>query len=209
VAKGIFVAARCGSEGDLPMSHKRTLTTAAIGALTLGTVGGLAWALPSFAGQSTSVHEAATPAVAAAAATPASKLPKVAFLPLKLAQRAATAALADCTRQGFPVTATVVNSDGITIVVLRNDGANAASVDASKGKAVASAGFRSPSDALGAAAGANPGLLQVPGFVILGGGLPISSGGQVIAGIGVSGTPSGAIDKTCAEAGLAAITGSL
>ena len=191
------------------MNHRRTLTTAAIGALTLGTVGGLSLAIPSFAGQSTSAHVAAAPAVVPAAATLASKLPMMSFLPLRLAQRAATTALADCTRQGFPVTATIVNADGITVVVLRNDGANAASVDASRGKAVASAGFRSPSDALGAAAAANPGLLQVPGFVILGGGLPISSGGKVVGGIGVGGAPSGAIDKTCAQAGLDAIAGSL
>jgi uncharacterized protein GlcG (DUF336 family) len=205
VAKGIFVADPCGSEGDFPMNHKRTLTTAAIGALALGTVGGLSLAIPSFAGQNTSARVAAAPA----AGTPSSKLPTTSFLPLITAQRAATAALAECTHQGFPVTATVVNADGITIVVLRNDGANAASGDASKGKAVASAGFRSPSDALGAAAAANPGLLQVPGFVILGGGLPISSGGQVVGGIGVGGAPSGAIDKTCAQAGLATIAGSL
>ena len=191
------------------MNHKRNLTTAAIGALTLGLVGGLSLAIPSFAGESTPARVAAAPAVAPAAGTPASKLPTMSFLPLKLAQRAATAALADCTRQGFPVTATAVNADGITMVVLRNDGANAASVDATKGKAVASAGFRSPSDTLGARAAADPGLLQVPGFVILGGGLPISSGGKVVGGIGVGGAPSGAIDKTCAQAGLAAIAGSL
>jgi uncharacterized protein GlcG (DUF336 family) len=56
---------------------------------------------------------------------------------------------------------------------------------------------------------ANPGLLQVPGFIILAGGLPVSSGGAVVGGIGVGGAPSGAIDKTCAQAGLDAITGSL
>jgi uncharacterized protein GlcG (DUF336 family) len=187
------------------MNNKRILTTAAIGALTLGTVAGLSLALPSFAGP-TSTRVAAVPAAAPAAAT---ALPQMSFLPLKLAEKAATTALADCMRQGFPVTATVVNADGITVVVLRNDGASGASTDASKGKAVASAGFRSPSDALGARAATDPGLLQVPGFVILGGGLPISSGGKVVAGIGVGGAPSGAIDKTCAQAGLNAITGSL
>jgi uncharacterized protein GlcG (DUF336 family) len=35
--------------------------------------------------------------------------------------------------------------------------------------------------------------------------LPISSGGKVVGGIGVGGAPSAAIDKTCAQAGLAAI----
>jgi uncharacterized protein GlcG (DUF336 family) len=188
------------------MKNKRILTTAGVGALTLGTVVGLSLAQPSFAGQSSSARVAASQAVVPAAAR---ALPQMSFLPLKLAQKAATTALADCMRQGFAVTATVVNADGITIVVLRNDGANAASTDASKGKAVASAGFRSPSDALGARAAADPGLLQVPGFVILGGGLPITSGGKVVAAIGVGGAPSGAIDKTCAQAGINAIAASL
>lgn len=195
------------------MSRKRSLTIASIGALTLGTLGGLSLAVPSFAegfnGQGTAARAAAAPAVAPAVGTAASKLPTMSVLPLKLAQRAATTALADCTRQKFPVTATVVNADGITIVVLRNDGANAASVDASRGKALASAGFRSPSDDLGTRAKDNPGLLQVPGFVVLGGALPITSGGKVVGAIGIGGAPSGAIDKACAQAGLAAIAGSL
>jgi uncharacterized protein GlcG (DUF336 family) len=186
------------------MTKKRILTSVSVGVLAVGALGGLSVAIPSFAVPSTSAQLPLQPAPAAVAA---SKLPKVSVLPLNLAQRAATTALADCTRQGSPVTATVVNADGITIVVLRNDGANAASVDSSKGKAVASAGFRSPSDQLNATA--NPGLLQVPGFIVLGGGLPISSGGKVVGAIGVGGAPSGAIDKTCAQAGIAAIAGSL
>jgi uncharacterized protein GlcG (DUF336 family) len=192
------------------MNNKRFLTTAAVGALALGTVAGLSLALPSFAGQDTAARVAAAPAAAPAVAPAAAKaLPQMSFLPLNLAQKAATTALADCMRQGFPVTATVVNAEGITVVVLRNDGASASTTDSSKGKAVASAGFRSPSGALGARAAANPGLLQVPGFVILGGGLPISSGGKVVAAIGVGGAPSGVIDEACAQAGINSIAGSL
>jgi uncharacterized protein GlcG (DUF336 family) len=188
------------------MNNKRILTTAAIGALTLGTVAGLSLAIPSFAGPSASARVAAAPAAAPAAAK---ALPQMSFLPLKLAQKAAETAVADCMRQGFPVTATVVNEDGIPIVVLRNDGASGSTPDSSKGKAVASAGFRSPSGALGARAVANPGILQVPGFVVLGGGLPISSGGKVVAAIGVGGAPSGVIDEACSQAGINSIAGSL
>ena len=51
------------------MKNKRILTTAAVGALTLGTVGGLSLAQPSFAEKGTSVLVAAAPAAAPAAAT--------------------------------------------------------------------------------------------------------------------------------------------
>jgi uncharacterized protein GlcG (DUF336 family) len=191
------------------MNKKRALIIAAIGALTLGTAGGLSMALPSSAGSTTTplaAPPAAAPAVLPAAVT---KLPTMPFLPLSLAQKAATTALTNCMRQGFPVTVTVVNADGITIVVLRNDGASGVSVSSSTGKALASAGFRTPSDVLGENAKANPGLTTVPGFVLLGGGLPISSGGKVVAGIGVGGAPSGVIDKACAQAGINAIAGSM
>jgi uncharacterized protein GlcG (DUF336 family) len=174
------------------------LATGAAAALTTGVL----LMLPSDAAPTS-----ATPARAQAA--PASGLPTTAFLPLRLAQRAAEAAIGDCRRQGQQVAATVVDAEGVVIAQLRSDGVTAASLDASKGKAYAAAGFRSPTDALARNASSNPGLLQVPGFVILAGGLPISSGGRVVGGIGVGGAPSGAIDQTCAQAGIAAIAGSL
>jgi uncharacterized protein GlcG (DUF336 family) len=90
----------------------------------------------------------------------------------------------------------------VVIVQLRNDGVSAAAVDASKGKAYASAGFGRPSGALGQAARTNPGVLQLPGFVVL-------TGGAVCAGIGVGGAPTGQIDESCARAGIAAIASSL
>jgi uncharacterized protein GlcG (DUF336 family) len=149
----------------------------------------------------------------AAAATrggrPAAALPMASFLPLSLAQTAANAALTACVRRGQQVAVTVVDRAGVVIVQLRNDGVSAAAVDASKGKAYASAGFGRPSGALGQAARTNPGFLQVPGFVLLAGGLPIRSGGAVRAGIGVGGAPTGQIDESCARAGIAAIASSL
>ncbi len=42
-------------------------------------------------------------------------------------------------------------------------------------------------------------------LVIQAGGLPIRIGGALVGGIGVGGAPSGAIDETCARAGLDAI----
>ena len=42
-------------------------------------------------------------------------------------------------------------------------------------------------------------------LVIQAGGLPVKIGGALVAGIGVGGAPSGAIDEKCARAGLDAI----
>lgn len=183
----------------------RTPISIALGACAAATVGaGLLLALPSSAAPS-----GGQPAAVAVAATSSSKLPSATYLPLKIALRAAQVAVANCQGKGQQVAATVVDAEGVVIAQLRNDGTTTASLDASKGKAYAAAGFKSPTDGLAAAAATNPGLLQVPGFVILAGGLPIASGGRVVGGIGVGGAPSGAIDKTCAQAALAAIAGSL
>lgn len=129
----------------------------------------------------------------------------VATLTLAVAQVAATAANAACTRQGFTTTSTVVDASGAVIAQLRNDGASAASADVSKGKAVAAAGFKAPTDQLREAAKTNPGFANIPNFIILAGGLPISSGARVVGAIGVAGAPTDDLDKTCAQAGLDAI----
>jgi len=49
---------------------------------------------------------------------------------------------------------------------------------------------------------------QVPkldGIMVSAGGIPISIGGSILGGIGVSGAPSGKIDEKCARAGLEAV----
>jgi uncharacterized protein GlcG (DUF336 family) len=183
------------------MRRTTSIALACVAAAALTT--GVLVTLPSDAAPTT------TAKVRTATAAAAGVLPTVTYLPLKLAQRAAEAAIGNCRRQGQTVASTVVDAEGVVIVQLRSDGVTQASLDASKGKAYAAAGFKSPTDALARNAASNPGLLQVPGFVILAGGLPISSAGRVVGGIGVGGAPSGAIDQTCAQAGIAAIAGSL
>jgi uncharacterized protein GlcG (DUF336 family) len=129
----------------------------------------------------------------------------VTTLTLAVAQAAATAANLACARQNFAITTTVVDASGTVIAQLRNDGATAATVDVSKGKAYAAAGFKTPTDQLREAAKTNPAFANIPNFIILAGGLPISSATRVVGAIGVSGAPSDDIDKTCAQAGLDAI----
>jgi uncharacterized protein GlcG (DUF336 family) len=131
----------------------------------------------------------------------------VTTLSLAVAEAAATAANLACTRQNLATTATVVDASGTVIAQLRSDGATAATVDVSKGKAYAAAGFKTPTDQLREAAKTNPGFINIPNFIILAGGLPIVSAAKVVGAIGVSGAPSDDIDKTCAQAGLDAING--
>ena len=42
-------------------------------------------------------------------------------------------------------------------------------------------------------------------ILMLGGGLPIEFGGEVVGGIGVGGAPGGHLDAACAQAGLESI----
>lgn len=48
-------------------------------------------------------------------------------------------------------------------------------------------------------------LPMIDGLLLLGGGLPIKAGEEVIGGIGIGGAPGGHLDDACAEAGIARI----
>ena len=45
-------------------------------------------------------------------------------------------------------------------------------------------------------------LTDIPGFLLLGGGVPIKAGNSVIGAIGVAGAPGGNLDAQCADAVL-------
>jgi len=128
------------------------------------------------------------------------------FLTLAAAKKAADAAMGSCLAKGYPVSVSVVDSDGIAIDQERADTATGATLQVSLGKAAAAVGFQIPTSALQDAAKTNPGAIYIPGFNILPGGLPVSLDGSVVAGIGVSGSPTGDIDASCAAAGVKAIS---
>jgi uncharacterized protein GlcG (DUF336 family) len=126
-------------------------------------------------------------------------------LSLAAAQQLATAAQQDCATRGFAVSVAVVDLDGVDILLQRADGTTGATVAVARGKARAAVGFQSPTAGLNEAAKTNPGLIALPDFVILPGGEPVKVDNALVAGVGVSGAPSGDIDDMCAMAGLAAI----
>jgi uncharacterized protein GlcG (DUF336 family) len=45
----------------------------------------------------------------------------------------------------------------------------------------------------------------MPGFLLLGGGVPIKVGNETIGAVGVGGAPGGHLDEQCAMAGIAKV----
>ena len=145
------------------------------------------------------------PATRPSATVAALRLGTSHYLPLSLARRAADAAMAACIAKGYPVSVTVLDRDGVVIDQERADTATGATVAVSEEKAYAAIGFQVSTAELQQLAATQPGFTYIPGFSILPGGLPISGGGSLIAGIGVSGAPTGFIDEDCATSGVKAI----
>jgi len=136
-------------------------------------------------------------------------LPKESVLPLALANKAAAAALERCTKEGYRVSVAVVDRDGVLTAFMRGDGAGPHTVSSSSRKAYTAASLRRSTGALAEAVAKQPaieGLRQMdPNILILGGGLPIEFGREVVGGIGVGGSPGAQLDEGCAKAGLESI----
>lgn len=129
-------------------------------------------------------------------------------LSLALAMDAARNAVQFCSEKGWNVTAAVVDRSGQIIVQLRTDGAGPHTLDASRRKAFTSASARNNTSAILENVQKNPGAANLPmidGFLVLGGGMPIRVGNEVIGAIGVGGAPGGHLDDQCAEAGISSI----
>ena len=148
-------------------------------------------------------------ALAAPVSVAAQELPSAPYLPLDMAMTAAKTALEACAAEGHNVSVAIVARSGNTSVILRADNAGPHTVGSSTGKAFTSASMGRDTAGLAGFIGGNPqndGLRDMDSrLVIQAGGLPIRFGGALVGGIGVGGAPSGDIDATCAQAGLAAI----
>lgn len=126
----------------------------------------------------------------------------------ELALDSARAALAECRKRGYQVAVAVVDRFGVTQVMLRDRFAGAHTPATAAGKAWTAASFRTDTSALMAIS--QPGMPQsglrdLPGAVILGGGMVIEGGGSMVGAVGVSGAPGGDADDACAKAGIDAI----
>ena len=138
-----------------------------------------------------------------ASAAVAQDLPVEKALPRALAVEAALAA---CEQQGYRVSAAVVDRAGLIRALIRGDGAGPHTLDSSSRKAYTAASLRGSTEELSKMVAANPavgGLREMnETILILGGGLPIKAGDEVIGGIGVGGAPGGDKDEACAQAGI-------
>jgi uncharacterized protein GlcG (DUF336 family) len=126
-------------------------------------------------------------------------------LSLDLAQAIAEAAIAKCRADGYHVSVTIVDRDGVTKAALRDDGTGPHTIVTSRRKAFTSVTFRQRSGDWARRVLTEPavaGLKDTEGTIALGGGLPIKAGNEVIGAIGVSGAPGGDKDEACANAGL-------
>lgn len=126
----------------------------------------------------------------------------------ELALDLARTALADCRRRGYQVAIAVVDRFGVTQVMLRDRFAGAHTPVTASGKAWTAATFRTNTTELHAIS--QPGMMQagirnLPGTVIIGGGMIVESSGSLVGAVGVSGGPGGDADDACAKAGIDAI----
>ena len=127
---------------------------------------------------------------------------------LELANQIAAATVASCSTSGYNVTAAVVDRAGTLRALQRADNAGPHTVGAAQGKAFTSASAKAPTTAMLENVQKNPGaatLVNIPGFLILGGGVPVKVGNEVIGAVGVGGAPGGHLDEACANAGIAKV----
>jgi uncharacterized protein GlcG (DUF336 family) len=151
--------------------------------------------------------------VAAFAATPAlAQAPQTEKnVSMGLALAIIQGTLEQCTKDGYKVSVTIVDKDGIVAAQIRGDGTSPHTMEFSKLKAY-TARIRNQTSLATQKELEDPArapLRQIPGLVGVGGGVPIRAGTEVIGGVGVSGAPGGEKDEACANAGLAKVADAL
>src|SRR5882724_4918435 len=134
-------------------------------------------------------------------------------LPLALAVKAATKAIATCASNGYPVSAVVVDTSGVIKLEAKGDHSTIHTTTSAFRKAYTVVTFGpifrfDASSAFAALVAKNPNgaaLATLPNIAPLAGGVAIKAGDEVVGALGVSGSPGGDKDEACAQAGVASI----
>jgi uncharacterized protein GlcG (DUF336 family) len=122
-----------------------------------------------------------------------------------LANQAVAAVVAKCASQGYAETGSLVDADGVQQAVLRGDRAGAHTLESAYAKAYTAASFKTDTTALVERSKTVPALVnlfKLPHLLLLGGGIVIKVGDEVVGAIGAAGAPGGDLDDACAHAGL-------
>ena len=139
----------------------------------------------------------------------AAELPKQIILPLDLVLKMANAAMKKCDDGGHRVSVAVVDRSGVLRVLLRAGGAGSHTVNSSAKKAYTAASLGRPTSELANLVKDKPELQGMRDMddqiLLLGGGLPIKVGEELVGGIGVGGAPGAPLDEACAKAGIDAL----
>ncbi|MGB6555805.1 MAG: heme-binding protein [Pseudolabrys sp.] len=119
---------------------------------------------------------------------------------LAMAPTIAQAAVAQCESMGFKVSVTVVDRAGLSIVMLRADGAGLHTPEGAERKACTARTFSQPSADFVKRLTERLGSRQYTRVLALAGGLPIKAGSEVVGAVGVSGSPGK--DDVGSQAGI-------
>jgi uncharacterized protein GlcG (DUF336 family) len=153
-------------------------------------------------------------ALAAATAAQAQGLVTTQKLSAALANELVGDSVAQCAKNGYKVTAIVVDLDGVRQAVLRGDGAPIHTLDNAYYKAytVASLGLsrkeestKQIADRMAKAPASTVPQTPLPNVTYAQGAIAIQSAGNTIGGLGVSGAPGGHLDEECARAAMAKV----
>jgi len=126
------------------------------------------------------------------------------FLTYDLANKIVVAALAECTKRGFKVSAAVVGRDGNLAAFLRDPLSGPHTIKVSQKKAYSASSLQAATSQVTN----RPDLNFAPGILLIVGGVPINVGGNYYGGVAVAGAEP-EIDEKCAQAGIDAVTEAL
>lgn len=147
-------------------------------------------------------------AASSAAAATTSPLLKQENVSLALANELIGATLAACHADGRSAVVVVVDRGGNLLAVQRDDSVGPHNTQAAQRKAYTALSTKTPTRQLAANARANPdaqNLNTVESLLLIGGGVPLFSGKEVIGAIGVGGAGGASHDEGCALKAIAQV----
>ena len=125
---------------------------------------------------------------------------------MAMADAIMTAAMTQCIKDGYHVSVTVLDRAGQMVAFLRGDDTPPHTVDLARRKAYTALTFKTTSEDFAKRMQGDPVRQQqatLPGVIGIPGGVPVKVGDEVIAGVGLSGSPG--VDEPCVRAGLAKV----